>query len=322
MSPKVSVVMPFYNAAPFLKEAIDSMLAQTFTDFELILINDGSTDTSDDIVRSYEDSRMVYLVLEKNQGLVNALNRGLDTAAGEYIARMDADDISLPARLEKQVRFLDQNPEVGVCGTAYRYFGDQDRTESPPQNHQEAFTYLAKNSSIGHPTALIRKSVLDRHGIRYEKEYLYAEDYAFWIKIGQHARLVSLPEPLLHYRWHAANLSKSDRTATVALARMLWFELLAGRPLCADEKKYFGSPNPDWRSFQASRRLFQDILTGAHHPSLDKAFFGQLIITDWELRLVELYGLKGLLHCFFKASFRKWSRATYVGLVAHYLATR
>ena len=112
--PGVSVVMPAYNAAKYIKEAIDSILAQTYRDFEFIIVNDGSTDNTKEIILSYSDPRIVYIENEQNSGICVTLNKGLDAAKGRYIVRMDSDDIALPQRLEVQVRYMDANPVVGV----------------------------------------------------------------------------------------------------------------------------------------------------------------------------------------------------------------
>lgn len=114
--------MPAYNAEKYLREAIDSILAQTFTDFELIIINDGSTDFTKDIILSYTDQRIRYIENEQNSGICVTLNKGLDAARGRYIARMDSDDISLPRRLEVQVQYMDSHPEIGVAGTDIEIF--------------------------------------------------------------------------------------------------------------------------------------------------------------------------------------------------------
>jgi glycosyltransferase involved in cell wall biosynthesis len=137
MSPYVTVLMPVYNTEMYLKEAIDSILNQTFRDFEFIVINDGSTDSTSDIIESYSDPRIIYLQNEKNLGVATSLNKGLSIAKGTYIARMDGDDVSRCDRLEKQVAFMDANPEIGVCGTWLETIGDRNEVWSPPRNHDQ-----------------------------------------------------------------------------------------------------------------------------------------------------------------------------------------
>ena len=313
--------MPVYNAAPYLRESIDSILGQTYADFELILINDGSTDSSGSIMDSYEDTRIKHIDNKTNAGLVAALNLGINLAQGEFIARMDADDISLPERFARQVEFMDRHPDVGACGTAYQYFGDLDRTEIPIHDSRKAFTFLSTNSSLGHPTTMIRRSVLNLHSIRYESKYGFAADYAFWIRIGQFAKITSLPEPLLLYRWHSSNMSKTDpdREKAVAQARILWHELMIGRELERLEKQYFEENATSLEAFQAGSNLILTILQQPNNQRVDAEYYGKLAVTEWELKIINGLGLRGLLTCFLQPTFRKWSRATAVGLAAHYL---
>lgn len=322
MNPKVSVLMPVYNGATYLREAIDSILAQTFVDFEFLIINDGSTDLSETIIASYDDSRIKYLKNDHNRGLVNTLNLGIEAAQGEYIARMDADDISLPARFATQVAFLDQQPNVGACGTGYRYFGEVNEEKLLPSDPQEAFVLLSSTSCLGHPTSMIRKSVLDHHSIRYESDYEYAEDYAFWIRISQVASLCSLPESLLLYRWHPHNKSKTDTSGLLARnkARVLWHELLLGWPLEAAQKRYLSENSNDWKTLWAGKRMIEAILENkARSAALDPVYFGKMAVTDWELRMIDRFGLWGLMVCVAQPAFQRWSRATPAGLVAQYL---
>ncbi len=312
--------MPVYNGATYLREAIDSILTQTFVDFEFLIINDGSTDLSETIIATYDDPRIKYLKNDHNLGLVNTLNLGIEAAQGEYIARMDADDISLPTRFATQVAFLDQQPEVGACGTAYRYFGEVNEEKVLPSNPKEAFVLLSSTSCLGHPTSMIRKSVLDRHSIRYESAYEYAEDYAFWIRISQVASLCSLPESLLLYRWHPHNKSKTDTSGLLARnkARVLWHELLLGRPLEAAQKSYLSENRSDWKTLWAGKRMIGAILQ-SKSPALDPVCYGKMAVTDWELRMMARFGLWGLMVCMAQPAFQRWSRATPAGLVALYL---
>ena len=123
--PKVSVVMPAYNAEAYIGAAMESILSQSFGDFEFLILNDCSTDGTEAIIQSYDDPRIVYIKNEKNMGVAATLNKGLAAAQGEYIARMDADDFSLPQRFEKQVAYLDAHPEVVVLGTQVQFFSDR-----------------------------------------------------------------------------------------------------------------------------------------------------------------------------------------------------
>jgi glycosyltransferase involved in cell wall biosynthesis len=321
LTPKISVLMPVYNAGPYLAEAIDSILAQTFSDFEFLIIDDGSTDGSGEIVQSYDDPRIRYLRNERNLGLVDTLNRGIELARGPYIARMDADDISLPERFERQIDFMDAHPEAGVCGSSFQFFGDRDFLAVYPSDYREAYTFLASDSCLGHPTAMIRRKILTEHNLRYESEYGYAADYAFWIRIGQVCGLTSLSEPLLLYRWHEANMSRVDpsRVNFRNKVRFLWHELMSGISLTESQKSYLLGDFVDKKVFQEAKVLLLLILQGSASHLIDKKLYGQRNVTVWEQRYIDLYGLMGLLTCLFQPAFHKWSRSTHLGLVAYYL---
>lgn len=211
--PKISVVMPVYNGELYLREAIDSILGQTYTDFEFIIINDGSTDNTEEIINSYADSRIVYLKNEINSGIVYTLNRGLESAKGEYIARMDADDISLPSRFEKQIKFLDKNTHIAVCGTSFLIFGSQikEYTFIHSNNPEMAKAELFFSSSLGHPSVMIRKAIIDKYSLKYEKDYQGLEDYVLWWRIAKFGDIVSLKEPLLKYRQHSAQITATRK---------------------------------------------------------------------------------------------------------------
>lgn len=208
-TPKVSVLMPVYNAEKYLRESIDSILAQTFSSITLILINDGSTDNSEKIALSYTDPRIVYVTNEANMGVARTRNVGLALARGEYIALLDNDDIALPTRLEKQIAYLEAHPEVGVVGAYFARFGDDpghpDTTFTPPAD--VTLYDLLRVCCVGSPTAMIRKSVLDEYDIRFRPEYTLADDYAMWCDIIPHARIANIPEVLSLYRWHGKNQS-------------------------------------------------------------------------------------------------------------------
>lgn len=203
--PLVSVLMPVYNAEKYLREAIDSILNQTYRNFEFIIINDGSTDNSADIVRSYDDARIVFVDNKKNQGLVTVLNQGLDMARGEYIARMDSDDISLPTRFAKQVMFMEKHPDVGVLGTFFHIFGGIDRIET--KKKYPSLADMLPTSPVGHPTVMMRKSVFDKYNLRYDARYKHAEDYELWTRVIDFSRVANLPTVLLNYRWSGDNVS-------------------------------------------------------------------------------------------------------------------
>lgn len=207
LSPKVSVIMPVYNGQDYLSQAIESILNQTFTDFEFIIIDDGSTDNSFNIIQSYYDPRIVLIRNETNLKLIASLNKGLNLAKGKYIARMDADDISLPGRLAKQVEFMDKNPSIGLCGTWAELFGECEQsfwrfTDDP----DIVKCMLIFGCCIVHPSVMFRRTILET-GLCYSDLYPHAEDYALWVHIAQQYKITNIPEVLLKYRKTGSQVS-------------------------------------------------------------------------------------------------------------------
>lgn len=238
--PKVTVLMPVYNAEFYIQEAVDSILKQTFDDFEFLIFNDGSTDSSADIVRSYNDQRITFFDSKQNKGYVYHLNYGIEIAKGEYIARMDADDISHPMRLKKQVDFMDRNPEIGVCGTWFRIIGS-NYTVKHPTNDTKIRLSLLKDSAIGHPTVILKTHLLKKHGLQYDASFVPAEDYLFWVNLSQYCELANLPEVLLQYRVHQHQISsdrRNEQKEKAQLIRNYQIERLLNRPLTNEENIY------------------------------------------------------------------------------------
>jgi glycosyltransferase involved in cell wall biosynthesis len=206
--PLVSVVLPAFNSEAFLAEAIRSILAQTYRELELIVINDGSTDSTEQIIRSFNDPRLVYLKNGKNSGLIASLNRGIEESSGEFIVRMDADDISLSGRIEKQVEFMIGHPEIGVAGTSYFVFGYGKTGKVKAVSAPEVLrTMLLFNSALCHPSVIIRKKVLHENNLLYREEFKHAEDYDLWVELSKFSKLGNLEDYLLKYRRHVQQVS-------------------------------------------------------------------------------------------------------------------
>lgn len=206
--PLVSVLMPVYNGEKYLAEAIDSILQQTYTHFELLVINDGSTDASEQIILSYNDARIRYVQNEQNSGLIFTLNKGIDLAAGQYIARMDADDVCMPNRLALQVAFLEQNPQVGMCGaSAYRMDAEGKILGKMGKICDSALlrASLLFSSPYIHPLMMIRTSLLQAN--KYNADYKHVEDFELWTRLAEQTEGANLPDYLLRYRWHDSNVS-------------------------------------------------------------------------------------------------------------------
>ncbi len=209
VSPKVTVLMPVFNGEPYLSEAIASILGQTFTDFELLIIDDGSTDCSRKIVGALSDRRVRLLCNDGNLRLIATLNRGLDEARGMYVARMDADDISLPGRLDAQVAFLDRHPEIGVLGTGFQIIDAQGVPGTEillPADNALIRWNLALRSPLAHPTVMMRRSIIAAIG-GYRSEPLHCEDYDLWWRASQVTRIANLPTVLLKLRKHGESVT-------------------------------------------------------------------------------------------------------------------
>lgn len=197
---QVSVVMPVYNGEKYLREAIDSVLSQTFDNFEFIIVNDGSTDSSEEIIRSYSDSRIV-LVNKPNSGIVDSLNLGIKRATGKYIARMDADDIMLPDRLKIQYRFMEENSRVDILASGFEWFGELSRGGFHSTNGIVTKGALMRGNPVGHPTVMMRKRSLEKLPVIYEHGYDYAEDFKLWFHAISHGlQINNIPDIVLKYR--------------------------------------------------------------------------------------------------------------------------
>ena len=207
--PKVSVLMSVFNGERYLREAIDSILNQTFSNFEFVIIDDGSIDSSNEIIRSYNDPRIRLIENEINIGLTKSLNKGIDDSQGKYIARMDADDISLPERLEKQVNFMESNPEVGICGTLNRVLGVRDKGEkilNYPKDHETARCMLLFQNVFDHSTLMMSRKKLKKNQLRYDVSIKYAQDYDLISKASGMFKLANIQEVLLFSRKHSGQI--------------------------------------------------------------------------------------------------------------------
>lgn len=203
--------MPVYNGEKYVKEAIDSILNQTLTDFIFLIIDDGSTDDSANSIRSYNNSRIVFLMNEKNLGISKTLNRGIEHTDTKYIAIMHCDDISLPDRLEEQVRFMEAHPEVGLCGTWMNAFiaTGQSYLKKRPVKNADIKAALLFRSPIAHPTVMMRKDILDTYHLRYDTSYDGLEDYDLWERMSSVTTLENIPKALLRYRLHPNQLGRT-----------------------------------------------------------------------------------------------------------------
>ena len=207
--PEVSVIMPVFNGEKYLRSAIDSVLSQTFTNFEFIIINDGSTDDSLSIITSYKDKRIIVINNEKNIQIIETLNKGIALAKGAYIIRMDCDDVCRKNRFALQVAFMNKHTDIGASGCYFNLLLNNKRVKmDSPLTTDEINCFLIFNSPIAHPTAIIRTDALNKNQLQYSKEYLHAEDYFLWSQINKNAKLANIPHYLLDYRVHSHQITK------------------------------------------------------------------------------------------------------------------
>lgn len=223
--PKISVIMPVHNEPEnVLRSAINSILNQTFEDFEFIIINDASENNAEEVILSYKDDRIKYYKNRQNLKVIKTLNKGLKLATGEYIARMDADDISFKKRFEKQVEILDNNAEIGLVSSQC-YIFPKKRLVVPPVEHNDIEKVLKYSvNCIVHPLVMFRRSIIVENNLKYSMKYLHIEDYQFWIEMSKYTKLYSIPEPLLLHRDWGESVSRQNIWEQFYSAKNLVFE--------------------------------------------------------------------------------------------------
>lgn len=220
--PKVSVIMPVYNGERYLRQSIGSILAQSFSDFELIIVNDGSTDGTAMIISSFADPRIRTLVNENNSGIIIALNKGLEAATGVYLCRMDADDVSLPDRLMKQVGYMDAHPDIAVLGAGVIFIdpaGNTIRLMKFPESPEAVRRSMLVHNPFAHGSVCMRRAVVSEMG-NYNLQFLHNEDYDLWLRLAAHGhRMANLPDPLVLRRIHPDAITV-EKTAELARYRL------------------------------------------------------------------------------------------------------
>ena len=233
-APEVSVVTSVYNGARYLEESVSSILGQTFTDFEFLIVDDGSTDETPALLRTCSDPRARVIRNERNVGVSHSVNRALESARGRYVARHDADDVSVPSRIARQVAFLNEHPEIGVVGAQMEWIDETDRPlEMPdaPLEHSLIAWEMVFRCPLFQPTVLIRKSVLDAPGA-YDPTLVVAHDYDLWARLMPVTRMANLPERLVRYRVHSNSVSQrhgADREREAMRVRRAYVSRVLGR---------------------------------------------------------------------------------------------
>ncbi|TAK13057.1 MAG: glycosyltransferase family 2 protein [Anaerolineae bacterium] len=233
MTPVVTVLMSVYNSAATVGATVESILAQTFADFEFLIVDDASTDESAQVLAGYDDPRLRIVRNERNLGLTASLNRGLEMAQGTFIARMDADDVSRPRRLAKQVAYLNANPDVGMVGSWVQTIGERNEVWRYPTRHEDIRAEMLFNAVHVHSTVMLRREVLEKHNLHYDERLLRAQDYDLWARLGKVTRLANLPETLVEYHLHKGQVGarhEHDQQATASGIRRRLLELMGLAP--------------------------------------------------------------------------------------------
>ena len=210
--PLVSVVMPVYNGGLYLQEAIDSILSQRYKNIEFIIVNDGSNDHTESIILSNYDNRIRYFINKSNKGLIYSLNFAIEQAQGEFIARMDADDVATEDRIEQQVSFLMSNPEYGICGTNFIQIDTNGKLISKvslPQTNRDAQTFLFFGNCFCHSSMMIKSSLI--RIFQYREEFLVCEDYDLWSRMAKKTKVANLPHFSTFYRMHDKSFSAQEK---------------------------------------------------------------------------------------------------------------
>ena len=236
---KVTVLMPTYNVAPWVEDAIESVLKQTFNDFELLVVDDASSDDTLARVKNINDPRIRIASFPNNVGLAENLNRGMALINTELVARMDGDDIAEPYWLEHEVAFLDSHPDIGICSGGFERFGTVKSLVRFPEHHEDCMANMLFECSVIVPT--FRMSLYRDHGLRYSTEAFPAEDYRFWAECLRVTRIYNIQETLFHYRMHSTQICtarREEQQRKVAQVRRYMLEWLS-EEFTEEEKTYY-----------------------------------------------------------------------------------
>lgn len=212
--PFVSVFIPVYNSEKYIGEAIESILNQTYRNFELIIVDDGSTDNTIQVINKYTDNRIRVVQNKKNMGIPYTRNIGLNEARGKYLVLMDADDISYPTRIETQVNYMENNPNIVAAGTAYKHIGNTKKKRVINKKGMSSNLTKIKllfGSPLANATSIIRLSIVREKNLKYDEEFFVAQDYKFWVELSKYGELAVIPKLLYKYRIGHMNITKKSR---------------------------------------------------------------------------------------------------------------
>jgi glycosyltransferase involved in cell wall biosynthesis len=234
----ISIILPVFNGEKYLTDSIESVLSQTYQNWELIIINDGSTDNTEKLVLNYTDTRIRYLLNETNRGIIFSMNKGLEEAKGEFIARLDADDIALPLRLEKQIKFLAENKEYVLAGCYFHTIdsaGNYLKKVTFPDNDLDAQSYLLLHNCFCHSAVMMRAGIAK--DLKYDPEFQVCEDYDLWYRISRRGKIINIPVFGTLYRMHDNNISKRKKDIMFANVNKINKKILDGLDIEYSEKE-------------------------------------------------------------------------------------
>lgn len=239
---KVTVLMGVFNSELFLKEAIDSILNQTFKDFKFLIINDGSTDGSEQIILSYEDDRIIYDKNPENIGIGRTVRKGMEMIHSKYVIRVDSDDISFPDRFQVQVDFMDSHPEIAIAGTLFDVIGDPIKGSDLYESSLKIRTRALFECPIIQPSVIINNEFIKRHQLNYDKRFEVAGDFALFLDTLKHGELAIIPKKLMSYRRHKGQVTSKkynlqDEFSTTKKLELL--EELSGVTLTKKERELY-----------------------------------------------------------------------------------
>lgn len=237
INPLITVLMPVYNGQQYLAEAISSILLQTYNDFELLIIDDGSSDNSEKIINVFNDSRIVYIKNETNRGLIYSLNKGLRLAKGKYIARMDADDVSISERFEKQILEFKKDENLVICGSFIKTFGNgaEEYISHIPVTNAQIFSSIFFACPFAHPSVMIKKESLLLLNELYREDYKHSEDYDLWSRLLTLGKGINIPLYLLNYRIHDNQISYINQVQKYITVKKIQKNILAQLSLFPNE---------------------------------------------------------------------------------------
>lgn len=251
----ISVIMPVYNGEKYLRDAIESVLSQTYVDFEFIIIDDASKDGSVAIVREYNDDRIKFFKNDTNMGVAATLNKGIDLASGKYIARMDCDDISMPNRFEKQIKYMESHVDTVICGSSVNILSDGNEIfRSYSEFDSQIRADMVFNSAFVHPAVMIKAEVFKKYGIKYDVEYERAEDYEMWARIIKVGECHNIALPLLKYRHHTKQVTQTQKELMFTATNRVREKMIFDMNVCMNEME---------------KNVFFDICNGERNLSYD-----------------------------------------------------